>query len=121
MARQRTVVVQVELHTIPWLDQGGGSHFEALSYEVRYWSLGTNFGDRLASWEANPATERPNTASPWSTVLVRCFLRSLITDQLRASEFVFYACIKNLSDRFPDKLLSCSLHGLASGHRPHSG
>lgn len=56
------VCLQLELHTIPRLDQGGSTDSETLPHEVWSWTLGANTGYRPPSRQAHPAAERANTA-----------------------------------------------------------
>ena len=75
VARCKTGVpwhVQVELHAVARVDQGGGSRFEAVPHEVWCGEVGADPGDRAAAGEAHPAAERPGAAPARPAVPCRC-------------------------------------------------
>lgn len=54
------MIVQVEFHTVSWMDQGGSPDVEIMSHEVWCWKVGADFRYWSAAWEADSAVEWPD-------------------------------------------------------------
>ena len=58
--------LQVELHPLPRMEQGGGADPEAVPDELWHWQVGADTGHGPFAWQNDSAAQRADAAPPWA-------------------------------------------------------